>query len=468
MRPATIGFSRDESEREEAPVRVDARVSGWSRDRKAITSAGGAIGARALFLIISLASLPLLLGYLGVERYGAYVALTSLTSMLVFSDFGLGNGLMNRLSEALAHGDREIARRLVSSAFFVLVTIAVVLLLAFVLIYPLVPWAQALGVSAATAEIGPVAAVLFGLFVLGLPLGIAERTRMAFQEGYLNSIAVAAGAVAGFIGLLVALSLNASFPLLVFAITAPPLGALAINASLLFFRQRPWLRPSRAIGDRKTARQLARIGFLFFILQLAVAVAYQSDTVVAAAVISAEAATTYAVTLRVFMLVPSLIGLFLVALWPAYTEALARGDLGWVWRTLRLSVVAAAGLSAISSLVLFFASGWIIGLLTGEEVHPPALLVIGAAVWAVIQATFNAITMLMNAASIVRFQVIAASAMAISSVSLSILFAHLFGLSGIVWGTVVAYIVCSAVPVAIYLPRMMRQLETLGAGRDSL
>jgi O-antigen/teichoic acid export membrane protein len=431
------------------------------RNRRATASAAAAIGARGLAIMVSLASLPLLVGYLGVELYGVYVALTSLTSMLVFADFGLGHGLMNRLSEALAHNQRDTARRLVSSAFFVLMAISALFALAFLLIYPIFPWDRALGATRAGVGVGQAAAVFFVLFLLALPFGVAERTRMALQEGYLNSLAVAAGAAAGLAALVFAIWAHASFPVIVIAAGAPPVLAIIMNATLLFLRERPWLRPSLHVANGETARQLARVGFLFLVLQLAVAVAYQSDTVVAAMVINAEAAATYAVTLRVFMLVPSLIGLVLVALWPAYTEAIARGDLAWVWRTLRASVVAAAILAAASSIILLFAGNWVIGLLTGDEIHPPAMLVLGAAIWAVLQATFNALTMLMNAATIVRFQVIAASCMAAASISLSILFAHFFGLAGIVWGTLLAYLVCSAIPVALYLPRMRRRLQRL-------
>jgi O-antigen/teichoic acid export membrane protein len=247
------------------------------------------------------------------------------------------------------------------------------------------------------------------------------------------------------------------------AISVPPVLAIAVNGFRLFRSDRPWLRPRLARADARVALSLARIGFLFLVLQLAVAVAFQSDVLVAATVLGPEAATTYAVTIRVFMLVPSLIGLYLVTLWPAYTEALARNDVTWVRRTLRRSIGIAAVSSAIASVTLLVGGGLIIGTLTGGTVEPPTALLIGAAIWAVVSAGFNAVGILLNAASIVRFQVVIASIMALASISASVLFAFAFGVSGIIWGTLLSYVVCAAVPITVFLPRVMRRLDASAA-----
>jgi O-antigen/teichoic acid export membrane protein len=287
---------------------------------------------------------------------------------------------------------------------------------------------------------------------------------MAYQEGYLNSIIAIVGTVLGLSGLALAIVFEASLPVLVFALSAPPVLAVGYNALRLFRQDRPWLRPRWSMASRGDAVRLARVGFLFFVLQVAVAIAFQSDVLVAAAVIGPEAAATYAVTLRVFMFAPSLLGLFLLTLWPAYTEALARQDADWVKRTLRRSVVLAVGGALVASLALLATGSPLIRFFTGGQVNPPVALMLGAAIWAVVNACFNAVAMLMNAASIVLFQVVTAIVMALGSVVLSILFANWFGVSGIVWGTLIAYTVLAAIPVALYLPRVLRRLNegTLG------
>jgi hypothetical protein len=80
------------------------------------------------------------------------------------------------------------------------------------------------------------------------------------------------------------------------------------------------------------------------------------------------------------------------------------------------------------------------------------------ALWAVIGNSFNAVAMLLNGASVVGFQVATALTMAVTSVGASILFANMFGVAGVVWGTVLAYIVCTAIPTAFFLPTALRRL----------
>jgi O-antigen/teichoic acid export membrane protein len=454
----------------DSPVLVSDRTAELraNRNRRSANSTVAAMAARVITLGASFVAIPLTIGYLGVERYGIFVALTSLMSMLVFADLGLGNGLLNLVSDANGRDDREAAAGAVSSAFFMLLAVAAAIGLIAVVVLSLVPWASFLHVRDSTigADVTPTLAVLNVSFLIGLPLGTVERVRLAFQEGYVTSaIAIAAG-IAGLGALVLAIQLRVGLPVLVAAISAPPLVALGVNAYLLFAKRRPWIMPVLRRADRVVAWRLARLGFLFLVLQLAVAVAYQSDVVVAGVVIGPAAAATYAVTLKFFFLVPSFVGIFLVTLWPAYTEALARNDLEWVRRTLLRSAGIAFLASSVASITLLLVGGWVIRTWTGGAINPPLELLIGAALWATVSATFNAMAMLLNAASIVLFQVAVAAIMAGVSIVLSVLLANAVGVSGIIWGTLIAYIACSAIPTLVLIRRFIGGRQTVPYARS--
>jgi O-antigen/teichoic acid export membrane protein len=440
-----------------------------SRERRAVASSVFAVAARGVLLVATLVTIPLLISYLGAERFGVFVALTSLTSLFVFADLGLGNGLLTMVSDANGREDRATAQRVVSSGFFMLAAIALFVGAVGAVIGPTIDWADLLNVSSAGAsEVAPTLLVLVGLFAVGLPLGSAERIRLAYQEGYINSVLAMSGTIGGLAGLALAIAARSSMPILILSVSAPPVVALGINCALLFWRDRPWLRPRWALATVPDAARLVRIGFLFFVLQVAVAIAFQADALVAATIIGPEAAATYAVTVRLFMFVPSVMGLFLLTLWPAYTEALARKDSSWVLSALRRSVLICGGFSLAAAGLLLVFGQWMIRLLTGGQIEPPIALMVGAAVWAVIYAVFSAVAILMNAAAIVFFQVVVAVVMATGSVALSILFGVWFGVAGVVWGTVLAYVILAAIPIAVYLPGMLRRLNdgTLGMRQD--
>src|SRR5258706_5322211 len=103
---------------------MDEHSRARDRHRRVAYSAIASFGARAIGALNLLITVPLVLGYLGPERYGLWMTVASFTALASFADFGIGLGLLNPLAEASAKGDLETARRLVSNAFVALVCIA--------------------------------------------------------------------------------------------------------------------------------------------------------------------------------------------------------------------------------------------------------------------------------------------------------------------------------------------------------
>jgi len=76
--------------------------AGRSRERyrKVLLSAVTGPMTGASGLLAFLITVPLTVHYLGPERYGAWMSLSSLMAFLRFSDLGLGNGLVGAVSQA--------------------------------------------------------------------------------------------------------------------------------------------------------------------------------------------------------------------------------------------------------------------------------------------------------------------------------------------------------------------------------
>ncbi len=71
--------------------------------------------AKAIGILASLISVPLTYRYLGPERYGIWMVLISIITALSFADLGIGNGLMNAVSEAYGKDDRRLAQEHVTA-----------------------------------------------------------------------------------------------------------------------------------------------------------------------------------------------------------------------------------------------------------------------------------------------------------------------------------------------------------------
>src|ERR1039457_1440859 len=103
--------------------------------------------ARCIGIATVFISVPLTLKYLGTERYGLWMAISSAIMILGFSDLGINNGLLNGIAQAHGKGDRELARRYVSSAFFSLTAVAILIGVIFAVVYRWIPWGSVFRVT---------------------------------------------------------------------------------------------------------------------------------------------------------------------------------------------------------------------------------------------------------------------------------------------------------------------------------
>lgn len=412
-------------------------------------------------MALSLVTVPLTLNYLGPERYGMWLTISSMIALLSFTDLGLGNGLLNAVTRTMARGEITEARRQISSALVILAALAVVVAGLFAVCYPTIPWARILAVSSpqAVSEAGPAVAVWVALFLLGLPLSVAVQVRLGRQEGYIVHLTAAAGSLVSVVGLLVVILSRQGVPFLVVAMGGPPLIAATVNGLVLFKRDAPELRPTLGLAQRRTGVQLLRAGFLFFVLQIAMAVAFTSDTLVVAQIIGPEAVAEYGIASKLFMIPAAIVAIALSPLWPAYGEAIARGDIRWARSTLVRSIKAGLFISVPVAAALVAFGQPIIELWVGTSVSPPFLLMLGFGIWVVLSTVGNAIAMLLNGAHEIRLQAAAAVVMAVVNLALSIWLTSRIGVAGVMWGTVIAYSLFVLLPMALYVPGVFRRIQ---------
>ena len=424
--------------------------------RAALTmlSAGLAKFATVLTLLVSV---PLTLSYLGSERYGLWMTIGSVITLLSFSDLGIGNGLVNAISEANGKDDRELARQYVSSAFFMLTGVSSLLLIAFTIVYPWFPWQRLFNVHSAMAiaEAGPAMAVFFICFLVNIPLGIVNRIQVGYQEGFAYNLWTALGSLLALGVIVLACKLRAGLPWLVLAMTGTPVLATLLNAVVLFGAQRPWLLPSWRFSARDAGRKIFRVGMMFFVLQIAAAVGFSSDNIVIAQILGPDAVTQYSVPAKLFNVVTMLIVTILSPLWPAYGEALERREFGWIRKTLKRSIVLGLAIAVPSYAILLPFTNQVLHLWVGNNIAPPILLLSGLALWGVLNAIGNPLSYFLMGASVIKLQVVLATIMAITNIILSVFLTYHLGVSGPVWGTVISYSLISLLPCAIFIPKLL-------------
>lgn len=357
---------------------LTAEGQSQERYRRVALTALTSLVSKGVTLLTLLVSVPLTVDYLGAERFGLWMAVSALIAFLTLLDFGVGNGLLNRVVEANGRGDIEGVRAAVGMGFFLLCGVAVLLLTLFAVSYAWLPWPTLFNVRSAeaVAEAGPAVAALVTTFALGLPLSVVSRVQLGFQEGLRSNLWQITANLAGFVGLLLVVAWRGGLVWLVVAVTGLPLLVQVANSAHYFRRVRPSLWPQWPKGYRAECRQLAQTGGTLFVLQTFALAWTYVDVFVITHAVSLEAAGHYAVLQRIFA-VTLVAQFFIPALWPAYGDALARRDTAWAKQTLRRALLGSLGLCVVSGLPLVWWGEWLAADVLRAGFHPDAWLLSG-------------------------------------------------------------------------------------------
>jgi O-antigen/teichoic acid export membrane protein len=433
------------------------------RHRRVVLTALSLLVAKGITVLTMLISVPLTINYLGAERYGLWMTISSLLAILGFADLGIGSGLVNAISEADGKDDMHSAKSSVSSSFFMLLGIAVCVLLLFAGAYRYISWTWVFNVTSDSAvrESGAAVTVLIVCFAVNMPLGIVHRIQTGYQEGFASNLWQSVGSVMGLIGVLIAIYVKAGLPWLVLAMAGSPIIATALNWITQFIYMRPWLFPSFKSFSWDTGRNIADDGFVFFILQLlAVTGGYGTDNLVIAHVLGIAAVTSYSVAQKLYS-IALITQFFVVPLWPAFGEALSRGELSWVRRTMVRSMAYSMGAGVLISFPFLFFGKSIIALWAGAGVVPTFSLLLAFVFLVLMNNYRECISAFFNSGPYLRKQFWFFALGSLMSFVLKIVLCHYWRTPGIVWAQIIAYTVFYLIPATIvykkviYLPRSM-------------
>jgi O-antigen/teichoic acid export membrane protein len=427
------------------------------RLRRVGLSALASMAAKLVSVTASLVSVPLATSYLGVEQFGLWMTVLSLTGLLGMADLGIGNGIVSLVAEAHGRGDRIAARRLVSNAFFVLLGMGAFVASAVLALRTTVPWDRLLGFHSEVA--GPAAVLALLFFGISLPLGLAQRVLAAYQEGFAAGLWQVAAGLLSLGSVVVAVITRSGVVGLVLAVSGAPVVVNLLNCLVLFLRQMPWLRPRLSDVDAPRTKTLLRMGSVFLCLQVAMAIGFNSDSLVLAHVVGGTAVAEYSVTSKLFSIPQMLLGYVLMPLWPAYGEAIAKGDIAWARQILRRSVIVSLAVMLVAAGVLVGIGQWLLVLWTGGKITVSLQLLVVFGIWSIVIALASPLAMFLNGAKVVGIQIVVSATSAAANIALSIFLTRSIGVSGVVLGSIISQVVLTLVPYCIYFPRLLNTIE---------
>lgn len=435
---------------QQAPVSLDAGTQSLAsvRTRRLMEGTVAAMLSKGVVIAVNAISIPITVRYLGAESFGVWVTISTALSMLLVLDLGVANSLTNFISEAYAKDDHEHASTYSTTALAVMVAFALILAGIAWWIWPTLHWDRLFHLASPKEApmVSRAVAAALAIFLIGLPAGLAPKILGGYQELRSANLFIAVGSLCNLISIIVLVYLHAGLVALVTASSAALVGANLLCLVWIWCFHKPWLSPRLSHIKGRAARRMMQTGSEFFLLQIAGLVAFNSDNLVVTHYLGPAQVAPYSVAWRLVGYAAVAQALIAPALWPAFSEAFARGDLAWVRRMFRRTMWATMSIALGCSALFAFAGRWIIRVWASRAAVPTEELMLLMCIWVLISTFMNNTATVLVAKGETRLQAWCSVAAAAVNLALSIYWVQRIGAAGVILGTIVSYIVILVAP----------------------
>lgn len=394
---------------------IRERISGLLMRKDGLTGKyveqlSGSVMVRVIGIAITLLYIPLLLDFLNEEKYGIWITLTTIINWIRIFDVGLGNGLRNKLAEAIALDRKAEAKKLVSTSYAILALIFVSILLVILPVSNYLDWngiLKAYQVSA--AELKMLTAISISFILIGFVL----QTVVVVYAADGNSVM---GGVIQLVINLICLALlwlakvfaeKGDLVLLATIITGVPLVVYSLFSIYVFAGKYAFMRPSWKAIDLRNSGGLFKLSWQFFIIQITATVLYASIPFVITRFYSPKEVTQFNIASTIFNFPMTVIALITAPVGPLVTQAFAKNDKGWIRNMFnkmsKVSLLISGGV-----ILMVLASGLIYKLWIGDRVQIPFILSAVVGAYAITNVLSNPYSVFLNSTGNVRILVILA------------------------------------------------------------
>lgn len=411
----------------------------------------GAVVYKAVAMVASFLAIPMMIRYLGQEQFGVWSTLLTVMSWIVFFDLGIGNGLRNKVTEALAKNDKAEAADYIASGYSLIGLIALVLWALITGVSFFLPWQTIFNtqaISEVTLRLTVQVAVFFIVFnfwigLIGSLLGAVQKTSMTALGQLISNVLAL---------LFVFVLIKTTDASITYLAVAYGIALVTANVvlSFWFYQQHRELRPTPSL-DKKHINPLLSIGLKFFTIQIAALVIFTTDKMLITQLFGPQHVAQYEVIFKLFSVITFAHTLISAPLWSAYTDAYHRGDMVWIKRMLRKQLIIFSGI-IMAIVVVGFLAQPVIAIWIGHEMVVSLPLVIAVGVFVLVSTWNNIYAVFINGIGKIKIQLYTAVIAMLLNIPLAIFFVKYvgLGLSGIVLATIVSLLLAAvALPIQV-------------------
>lgn len=409
-----------------------------SRSQKAVKNIVVLLAVNIINFASTLILVPLTLKYLGPVQYGIWLTISSVLTWFSFLDFGIGNGLRNKLSEALAENAMRKAKTFVSTAYVIFSAGVIIFVILFFALFNLIDWRVIFNAPAyLTSELNLLIAIVFFLFSLQLILKLIYSVNQADQRPAVNGLISALSNSFGVLFVIILYNTSkGNLVALGVGLSLVPVIVLILISIILFTKNYKKIAPRLKYVRINQSGELLGLGLQFFMIQIAGLIVFATDNLIITQLFGPSDVTVYNIAYKLFYFIPIIFNVILTPFWSAYTEAFLKDDYAWIKSSVSKILKFWLVLSLIAILMVIF-SGTIYTIWVGSGIYIPLKLSIMMGLFAILSNWNNIFIYFINGMGKIRIQFYSSILVAVINIPLSIYFAKNlnWGITGVMAAT---------------------------------
>ncbi|MCR5185114.1 MAG: O-antigen ligase family protein [Bacilli bacterium] len=289
-------------------------------------------GLKGVALLIGLFTIPVYSQYFNNDStYGIWLTFLSIITWVMTFDLGFGNGMKNKLIEALNKGEKEEGKRIVSSTYsFSFVIGAIILSVGLIVINLLDPVKifnfDPDSISASTVRLA--FCITFATIAVEFVLKNICHVFQSHQKHFLSNLLPLLANTGLLLFALIARFNDVSQKLLFLSIAYATITVLPyILASLIaFIGPMKEIRPSFKYSSFKKGKTIMSLGLMFFLIQMALLFLNSADQIIISSIFSSENVVEYTKYSKFFNVILSIANIYNGIMWTSACKSIASGN----------------------------------------------------------------------------------------------------------------------------------------------
>lgn len=347
--------------------------------------------------------------------------------------------MRNKFSEALAKKDLKTAQEYVSTGYLIMSGITLALILIFIIPWLIIDWSYIFNVDKTLSkEISFLIGITFVLTAIQFTFKLITTLLTANHKPWISAVVFSiSNTIILVVFLLLKPVINGDIVAIGTIYSLVPLLVLIITSLIFFKGDFKEVKPKLSAFKKEKVRDLFSLGIRFFVIQIAVLVIFQTDSLIISHTLSPEEVTPYNIVFRYFSIVTMLAGIVMTPFWSAFTEAHTKKDYLWI-KNIIFTQLKFLIPTIVIILVLLFLAQCLIPIWLGKEIDLSLTLLIGMAVYAFITVWNSIFSLFLNGISKTKIQLITSLIGTIINIPLSIYLANNFGVGGVIIATIIS------------------------------